>query len=235
MTRPPLCRPFPSRPLTVSSLLVVAMLWALSANTSINFQRYFGGLPPAAAATIACALGIASLFVLQKRFGFCVIGTDTVTRGSLTAAAAALPFMAAVTSVDLLLGFPADIHVELPAALVFYPLMGLIAQLALHIAPFTLLLWAFSQMFGAWPLRRRIWLAIILSASVESAFQLSGSAGPGDGSALLSAFVATHLLAFGLTELYLFCRFDFVTMVIFRLTYYGYWHIFWGNLIQSSS
>lgn len=235
MIRPPTCRPFPSRPLTVSSLLIVGMLWALSANTSIDFQRYFGGLPPAAAAAIACALGIASLFVLQERFGFCVVSTSTGTRGLLTAAAATLPFMATVTSADLLLGFPADIHVELPAALVFYPLMGLIAQLALHIAPFTLFLWAFSQMFGAWPPHRRIWLAIILSASVEVAFQLSGSAGPGDGSALLSAFVATQLLAFGLVELYLFRRFDFVTMVIFRLTYYGYWHIVWGNLIRLPS
>ena len=95
-------------------------------------------------AAIACSLGIAALFALQTRFGFCVIGTHGCARASVAAVAATLPFMAAVTSADLLLGFPVDTHVGLPAALVFYPLMGLIAQLTLHVVPFTALLLAYS-------------------------------------------------------------------------------------------
>ncbi len=235
MTRSPSCRPFPSRVLAVCCLLVVGTVSVLSAYSSINFAPFFGVLPPAAAATIACTLGIGSLFALQKRFGFCVIGADTGSRGWIAAATAALPFMAIVTSIDLLIGFPANIHVSLPAALVFYPLMGFIAQFALHIVPFTLLLWIITRACVAWAPHRRIWLAIISSACVEAVFQAGASAAPGNDAALATGVVATQVFAFGVTELYLFQRFDFITMYVFRLTYYSYWHVIWGNLLRTST
>lgn len=232
---PPPCRPFPWRLLTISSLLVVGSLWLLSASSFVNFDPFFGRLPPASATTIACSLGIASLFALQRRFGYCVTGADTGARGPLTAAAISLPFMVAVTGADLFLGFPAGTHVDLPIALAFYPLMALIAQLVLHLLPFAIVLWVLSQTFVAWPLGLRIRLAVVLSASVEAVFQVADSAAPSYGLTLLSAFVAIQVFAFGLTELYIFRRFDFVSMYFFRLTYYGYWHILWGNLIRPPS
>jgi hypothetical protein len=228
------CRLITWPSLVAFSVLVVAALGGISASSVVDFRAYFGSLPPAAAATVVCAMGIPALYLLQKYFFFCVIGTDIGARSLLMSIVAAVPFMATVTLADLFLGFPAGIHVELPVALVFYPAMGFVAQLSLHIVPFALLLMGLTWRFASWPFRRRVWIAIISSASLEAVFQLSVSSAPGDGLQVLGIFVAVQLFVFGLVELYLFRRFDFVTMYLFRLAYYGYWHLLWGNCIRPS-
>jgi hypothetical protein len=45
----------------------------------------------------------------------------------------------------------------------------------------------------------------------------------------LAAFTAVHILLFGLAELYIFLRFDFISMYAFRIVYYAYWHVAWGH------
>jgi hypothetical protein len=37
-----------------------------------------------------------------------------------------------------------------------------------------------------------------------------------------------HVYAVACMQLYVFRRFDFVSMYCFRLLYYAYWHVFWG-------
>ena len=37
-----------------------------------------------------------------------------------------------------------------------------------------------------------------------------------------------HVLVISALQLYIFWRFDFVSMYVFRLFYYFYWHILWG-------
>jgi len=229
------CRPFPLRSSIAISISIVAVIEGISSSGVVDLRPYFAGLPATVAAIIVCASGVAALLILQRRYSFCAIGTNIGARSLSTAVAAAIPFMAAVTLADVGLGFPPNIHVQLPFALAFYPAMGLIAQFALHIVPFTLLLWAFTQLSTSWPLRRQIWLAIVLSAAIEAAFQLGGAAAPGDGLTLLSALVAAQLFAFGLVELYLYMRFDFVSMYVFRLAYYSYWHVLLPNVLQSAS
>ena len=39
-----------------------------------------------------------------------------------------------------------------------------------------------------------------------------------------------HVFAIALLQLYVFRRFDFTSMYVFRLIYYAYWHIIWGVL-----
>jgi len=133
--------------------------------------------------------------------------------------------VAAVTAADLLLGFPADINVGLPQALMFYPAMGYIAQLSLHIIPFALILPIAASIFRSWPVERRIWLAMGLAATVEAGFQVHAAL-----SEALNLFVAMQLILFGIVELVLYRRYDYLSMYLFRLTYYGYWHILWGYL-----
>jgi hypothetical protein len=135
--------------------------------------------------------------------------------------------MIAVTAADLTIGFPAGINVALPEALLFYPSMGYLAQLALHVIPFALILATARLLFRSMSEDRRIWLAILLAASIESVFQITMSASQ---SSLLPVFVSVHLFAFGTAELLLFRRLDFLAMYTFRLTYYVYWHLLWGWL-----
>ena len=42
--------------------------------------------------------------------------------------------------------------------------------------------------------------------------------------------MATSLFLFGVVDLWLFRRFDFVTMYAFRMLYYAYWYVAWGTL-----
>lgn len=229
----PDCQTFPLRSSIAASVLAVVAVQVLASSGSIDFQPYFFGLTPAFTATIVCSIGVAALAFLQRRFGMCAIAARFSASGIVVAAVITVPFIVSVTLADVLLGFPSDINVGLPAALAFYPAMGLVAQLALHIVPF-----AIALSFLGWSLRNRslercVWIAMVLSASVEAAFQLIGTA-TGSGPKMLTVFVGVQLFAFGVAELYLYRRFDFVTMYVFRLIYYGYWHILWGNLLRSA-
>lgn len=70
--------------------------------------------------------------------------------------------------------------------------------------------------------------AIVLVALLEPSFQaLLGNPG-----APRPAWVVTyewlHIFLFNLTQLILFKRYDFLSMYLMRLTYYGFWHVAWG-------
>lgn len=212
--------------MTGVSVVVVLSMAGLAFYSDVDLERYFGALDPILAAAVACALGFFALRVLQNRYFICVIRTRLPARHRVGAGLAAVPFMVAVTWADLALHFPADISVELPVAFVFYPAMGLIAQLLLHVAPFALFLSILSWLFGSWPLRARVWASLVPAACFEAAFQIAPSTSGGAG--VLGAFVAAQLFVFGIVELYLLYRQDFLSMVIFRFTYYAYWHFLWG-------
>ena len=229
MSMPCPCQRFPIRSLVATSILVVAGIAVACRDRSVDFNPYFAGLPPLVAAAIVCLAGIVALHLLQENFGFCVKSSRINWRGWLTAIGLAVPFMTTVTLADLALKFPPDINVRLPTSLVFYPTMAFVAQISLHIVPLVLLLWTLTRLLATWTEDRRIWLSIILAALPEAAFLIGGSDAQA-GNLTLSAFVGAQLFVFGLAELYLFRRFDFACMYVFRLTYYGYWHILWGNL-----
>ena len=230
MSRSQQCRPFPLRPLIGISILVVGGITLASRNRSVDFSLYFGELPPPVAATSACIFGLVALLVVQKHFGFCVVRSRPNWWGWIIAVAAAVPFMVSVTLADLFLRFPADINVPLPIAAVFYPTIGFVAQMMLHVTPFVVVLSVLTRLFPASNNSHRVWLSTLFAALPEAVFQIGWSRAPGGGLSMLDAFVATHLFGFGLVELVLFRRFDYVSMYLFRLTYYGYWHILWGSI-----
>jgi hypothetical protein len=46
----------------------------------------------------------------------------------------------------------------------------------------------------------------------------------------LSVYTWFHVFAMAFLQLYVFRRYDFVSMYTFRLVYYMFWHIGWGYL-----
>lgn len=191
------------------------------------FRPYFGDLPPLLTATLICIFGFGAFYILNAFYRFEIYKSGIYGKSFRYAILFSIPFMIAVTLADLLLQFPKEINVSLPMGALFYPAIGYIAQIALHLVPFTILLILSESISKWWSVERRIWLSIILTASIEAIFQISGFIG--DGVSALGIFIGIHLFLFGLAELYLFKRFDFVTMYLFRLFYYSYWHILWGE------
>ena len=222
---------FPILPLLVCCVLACGALIFLTNKPAVPLTRYFGAVPPAIAAAFACAAGVAALAVLQRRFGFRAVrgaGADQ-RRGWWAAMALTIPFMALATVADRMLGFPADINVPPPAGFAFYPAIALVAQFVLHIVPLAIVLLALTTIARRLSRQARTWLAFGLVAAVEAVFQVWSGLLDGEVTAL-ELFVLLHVYAFGIVEFTLFRRFDFVTMYLFRLIYYGYWHLLWGYL-----
>ena len=191
------------------------------------FVAYAGPLPALPAAFVVCIAGGLTLGVLVKRFGYHFLAPAVPRRARALAMLWTLPFMVAATLADMTLGFPRDINVAPPAALLFYPVMGLLAQFALHVVPFALLLLLLQRVWRGGDPRHRTLVAIVLASAMECVLQTSGGKASGLG---LTVFVVVHLLAFGIVELTLFRRFDYLTAYAFRLTYYAWWHLAWGML-----
>ena len=58
---------------------------------------------------------------------------------------------------------------------------------------------------------------------------MSGSLADATRSDALGIYVAIQLFLFGMTKLHVFRRLDLASMYLFRLAYYGYWHVLWGG------
>lgn len=207
------------------STVTLALVLPLSSTRPEWFAPYFGAVPAWAAALAVLAAGCAALVFLDRSRGFLLLDAELTARERMVPAVWALPFMLTVTLVDSLRGFPADINVPWPAAWIFYPGMALIAQLALHVVPFALLLLLLESVWPSASASRRTWVAIVVVALLEGALQVSG--GRSDDP-VLAAFVVLQLTGFGIVELDLYRRHDYLAMITFRLTYYLWWHILWG-------
>lgn len=212
-----------------AAVAVVAAIALISRPDPAIFAPYFAGLSPPAAAAIVCVTGLVALVLLHRDWDFVIFDGGASRRRALVAVAWSVPFMIAVTAADLVAGFPREINVPLPAALAFYPAMGLIAQLALHVIPMTLLLYCGRFLFRRTHRNHLVLISIGLAAMPEAGFQLAAAL-QDDAPTGLGVFVAIHLFAFGLVELGLFRRYDYAAMYVFRLSYYSWWHIVWGWL-----
>jgi hypothetical protein len=205
---------------------VVAGVAAVDSIRPGHFAPYAGPLHPVLAAAVVYGAGALALAGLERRFDMPVLDRSLSLRDRAVAVACAVPFMIFVTAVDLGVGYPADLNVPLPEALAFYPLIGVVAQQALHVVPFALLLLVLSRI-PSLAAEARAWLAIALVPALEAAFQVVGDR---SGGGALVPLTVVHLYAFGGVELWLLSRYDYASMYLFRLAYYAWWHVLWGTL-----
>jgi hypothetical protein len=191
------------------------------------FQKYFGDLNPLLTiATIAVA-GIVALVFLEARGWFAIYRKRHFFRGLAWSAMLATLFAIAVVLVDVRFGYPKDLNVPPPDALLFYPVMGFVAEFTFHVIPLALLLLLLGLLFRNRDASAYVWPCILLVAAVEPVFQMGFAAKPLSAAGL---YTGIHVFAISLAQLVLFRRFDFVAAMMLRLTYYLYWHILWGCL-----
>lgn len=215
--------------LAAVSLGVMAAAVILVLFSDAPFRRYFGPVDPLFAVALVVVLGIVCLRFLDARGWFGIHVAGRALRGAAVAAVIATLFAVPTILVDIGLGFPLDINVPPPAALLFYPVMGFVVEVMFHAAPLALLLAVLSPLLKKLDTDRLVWTCILLVALIEPAFQVRfGSSGP--GLSWLDGYLAMHLFAFNVAQLYVFRRYGFVSMFLFRMTYYLHWHILWGVL-----
>ena len=184
------------------------------------FEAYFGSIPPLLAVAVTALAGLVSLAFLQTR-GWFEIYTLTSARGLGVSAALATLFGVWQVCADVLVTrFPRDINVPPPQSLLFYPAMAYVVEVVFHALPLALLLALLGRSTQRVNTTVVIGLCIVVVSSLEPVLVhlRTGS----------SAYVGTFVFVFTLVELYVFRRYDFISMYAFRLVFYLWWHVTWG-------
>lgn len=206
------------------SLAVLALFGMLTIINRDPFQPYFGRVHPLLVAGLSVVLGLLLFRLHLTNNWLRVYRRDN--RMGLTVALA-LVFGVVIVLVDLASPFPADINVPFPLSLLFYPAIAFVVEILFHLLPLTLLLWILLNIGKNRGFEEVIWPVIIVVASLEPVYQLL-LAFSGGASDWTDTYVAVHIFLINLTQLWLFKRYDFVSMYLFRLVYYLVWHVAWG-------
>jgi hypothetical protein len=174
-------------------------------------------------------VGGTCLTLLRSRGGFEVY--SPVRDSFWPVAFTLIPTLLVVPAIaaDVILGFPRQINVLAPDAFLFYPAIGYVAEVAFHLLPLTLFLLILTTTSKTPASRRLLWTGLLFTACAEPLFQVAFSLGR-DPRTALQGFIGVHLLVYSVVAVWIFRRYDFVTMYLFRLVYYAWWHIAWGTL-----
>jgi len=205
----------------ILSLSVIRLPAALS-----PLEPYFDSilLLPAIAAVIS--VGVVSLGFLYSRGWFEIYLGRECLRGVVLAATLATLFAVAVILIDLRIVFP-YFHVPPPQSLLFYPAMAYVAEIVFHALPLALLLVVLGPLSKTLDSNRLVWWCSLLTSCLEPIFQM-GWGFSKEPFSWADVYVGLHVFAFNFLQLYVFRRYDFVSMYTFRLVYYIQWHIVWG-------
>lgn len=207
--------------------VVLLFTLMLLPSSSVYFRRFLGEVDPILVVVLASAVGAGALWALQARFHFAVLLGKATLRGLGLSAVLATIMAVAIVIADLLIRYPQDMNVPMPQALHFYPAIGLIAETVFHVLPLALMLHLLS-LPGQWIGKERVvWLGIFLVAMLEPTFHVLFG---GKAFTWGSAYTWIHVFAIAVLQLYVFRRFDFMSMYAFRMFYYAYWHILWGMI-----
>jgi len=208
------------------SFLILTLTGVLYSWDSTAFQRFLGPLNPFLVLFSLSTLGYALLLSLRRQAGFMIYRSgNTVSRLKELSIAILLAIM--IAFVDLLAVFPADMNVLLPEALFYYSSFGYVVEVLFHLAPLWIILSVSRRLFKQkdWA----IWGSILFVSLLEPIFQVAvGFSNPVPLWA--SAYVGIHIFLINFQQIRIFKKFDFVSMYAFRLVYYLFWHIIWGNL-----
>ena len=210
----------------ILSLGAIGFTAILSFSPDPLFQPFFRNIPPLLAVSIIGVLGVVSLGFLSSRGWFeTAVGSESL-KGVAWSSAFATLMAVVIMLVDLVVVFPYQ-HVQPPQSLLFYPTIAFVAEIVFHILPLSIFLALLGPLFKDRDSSKLVWLCIVLASCPEPLFQLSWRASEA-ALGLTDLYVGLHVFAFNVLQLSIFRRYDFLSMFMFRLVYYLYWHVMWG-------
>jgi hypothetical protein len=213
----------------VISTVAAAFTAILSRYRPALFRPYFAEAPPLLVITSAIVIGGICLAFLHYHGGFEIYSPRRDSLWPL--AVIVVPTLLAVPAMaaDVFVGFPRGMNVPAPDSLLFYPAIGYVAEVTFHLLPLFLFLFVLTTVSKAPTSNRLLWAALLFASSAEPIFQVAFSLSRHPFT-FLEGFVGVHVLIFSVAAVWVFRRYDFVTMYLFRLVYYVWWHIVWGTL-----
>jgi len=207
-------------------ILMLTVILHLSDN--LLFKRFIGGINPLSASFLIVLLGIISLSVLLSKGWFKIYKKENLKGLFLRSSLAVLFALITILVVDLNVPFPADMNVLFPESLLFYPAIGFFVEIFFHVLPLSIILISLTSIFKNISQEKIIWFCILIVSLLEPVYQTIPmfSSGP----LWAAVIVLLNLFLFNLSQLFIFKRYDFISMYSFRLAYYLIWHIVWGYM-----
>jgi len=208
--------------LVYAGLAIAALGLAATAYFADNlvFSRLIGAMNPFKVMIPIVLSGFVLSAFLLSRYGFAIYGKETL-KGVLISAGLASILGAVAILIDYRIVYPKTMNVLFPESLAYYPSIAFFAEIVFHLLPLTLL---------AIILRgKMLWIAILIAALADPIFQIFAAVA---ASYPWWAVIVTglHVFVINFLMLVVFRRYDFVSMLSFRLFYYIIWHIVWGNI-----
>ena len=210
------------------ALGIILLAGIISSLDTLYFRAYFGILNPFLTVLSICILGIILLSYLLSKGWFLIYKKEN-KKGLLISFTLASLLGLIMMIVDTIVILPKEMNVLFPYSLLFYPVMGFVVQIIFHVLPLTILLIIFTKTVKESSYAHILWFCILVVATIEPVYQIL--AGFTDTYSIwVTAYIAIHIFIINLFELMIFKRYDFVSMYLFRITYYLFWHIGWGYL-----
>lgn len=194
------------------------------------FRRLIGTLNPFAIIIPTIFLGLVLFSVLISNRWFAIYQSGNL-KGLLLSAVLASVFGLIIILVDHKIVYPRTINVPFPESLAYYPVVGFCVEILFHVLPVSLVMLLLGWVFKNTETEKIIWIAILIASLIEpviQSFDLLSYTNQYPLCAVL--FTGIHVFAINLLQLFIFKRYDFVSMYSFRLVYYLFWHIGWGYL-----
>ncbi len=211
------------------SIGILGLTGVLHFSDHLLFQRFIGRINPLIAFITISILGVILFTILLYRGWFAIIKKESL-EGMLRYSGLAALFVIISILVDIKVGFPADMNVPLPKSLAFYPAIGFLVEILFHVLPLTILLFSLSAIIKDSSDAAIIWISILTVALLEPTYQIGLMAYSKHFPLWALAIVWLNIFIFNISQLFIFRRYDFVSMYLFRLVYYLVWHIGWGYI-----
>ena len=206
---------------------MLILTWIMYGLDKSSYQRFLGRMNPLLIFIITILLGILLMSFLLSATT-CKIYQKAALSRIFFIMGIPLILIAGIVWVDTRGVFPKDLNVEFPHSLLFYPSIGYIVEIIFHVLPFTLCFFIVTTIFKQLDQTKALLIVIPLIALIEPIFQIINFGRNYPFWAV--AYVGVNILVINLSQLWLFVKYDFVSMYALRLVYYLLWHIIWGGL-----
>ena len=218
-----------SQYLGLSSLLTV-LTSILYISDKFIFQKYMGKLNPLITVPVIATLGFFSLsFLVSKKW--LPNQKEKNSKYLLYSSIITVILASVMVLIDLnKIVFSQNINILFPKSLLFYPVIGFVAEVIFHILPFTLLVLIIGYFLKKLNKNKIIWFSILIVSLIEPIFQLANMDSGQQYSFWLFGYIGIHICLFNLLQLYTLKRNGFIAMYLLRMIYYLIWHILWGYM-----
>ncbi len=207
------------------SAIVLILTGILYLRDPEAYSGFFGRINPLLVVTCLIIIGC---LLMQRFLSKTSLKVCTKASKSRILFIVTLPLVlfAGMMWVDTMGVFSRDLNIAFPNSLLFYPSIAYVVEIIFHVLPLGLCFFIITAVFKLRDHSTALFISIPLVALIEPVFQIMNFGMDYPVWAII--YVGVNILVINLAQLWLFVKYDFVSMYAFRLMYYLLWHIIWG-------